>query len=87
MEERFAKWPDGTPPDRTGEVGRDRVEKNLGLPHYNSEERFAEVSLIQFNHDNASEGRQVRHRKKLGQIKAYDLFHWGPAKELIKHYL
>lgn len=86
LEERFAKYPNGTPHDRTGEVGRERVEKNLGLPHYNSEERFAEVSMIQFNHDNASEGRQVRHRKKLGQIKAYDLFHWGPAKELIKHY-
>lgn len=86
LEERFAKWPNGTPPDRTGELGRNMVDRNLGLKLRKSVEVFCEVSIIQFNHDNASEDRQVSHRKKLGQIKAYDLYHWGPAKELVKHY-
>ena len=31
LEERFAKWPDGTPEHLTGEVGRPMVEGNLGL--------------------------------------------------------
>ncbi len=86
LEERFTKWPEGTPADITGEVGRHMVEKNLGITLRKSVEVFSEVSIIQFNHDNASEDRQVRHRKKLGQIKAYDLYHWGHAKNLIKHY-
>jgi hypothetical protein len=86
LEERFKKWPDGTPSKLTGEVGRGRIERNLGISERKSEEKFGEVSLIQFNHDNASEQRQTNHRKRLGQIKAYDLYHWGHAKELRKHY-
>ncbi len=86
LEERFTKWPEGTPENITGELGRKMVEKNLGITIRKSVEVFAEVSIIQFNHDNASEDRQVRHRKKLGQIKAYDLFYWGKAKDLIQHY-
>lgn len=86
LEERFAKWPEGTPDHLTGEVGRERVEKNLGLTIRKSTEQFSEVSIIQFNHDNASEDRQITRRKSLGQIKAYDLYHWGHAKELVKNY-
>lgn len=86
LEERFAKWPNGTPDHITGEVGRHRVEHNLGLTERKCREVYSEVSVIQFNHDNASEDRQVRHRKKLGQIKAFDLYYWGHAKELRKHY-
>lgn len=86
LEERFAKWPNGTPPHITGEVGRGMVERNLKITLRKSVEMFAEVSIIQFNHDNASEDRQIRHRKKLGQIKAYDLYHWGHAKDIMKHY-
>lgn len=86
LEERFQKWPNGTPPNRTGELGRGRVDRNLGLTERKSVEQFSEVSCIQFNHDCASEDRQISHRKRLGQIKAYDLYYWGPAKQLIKYY-
>lgn len=86
LEERFAKWPDGTPDKITGEVGRSMVEKNLKITPRKSIEKFSEVSIIQFNHDNASEDRQVNHRKKLGQIKCYDLYHWGHAKKLREIY-
>jgi hypothetical protein len=86
LEERFARWPEGTPPNITGEVGRGMVERNLKITVRKSVEMFAEVSIIQFNHDNASEDRQISHRKKLGQIKAYDLYYWGHAKDLVKHY-
>lgn len=86
LEERFAKWPDGTPENITGEVGRSMVEKNLGITRRKSVEVFAEVSIIQFNHENASEDRQVRHRKRLGQIKVYDIYYWRKAEDLLKHY-
>jgi hypothetical protein len=86
LEERFAKYPDGTPEEITGEVGRRMVESNLKVTPRKSKEVFSEVSVIQFNHDNASEDRQVRHRKKHGQIKAYDLYYWREAKKLIQIY-
>lgn len=86
LEERFEKWPDGTPHDLTGEVGRGRIERGLGITERKSVEVFGEVSVIQVNHDNASEHRQVNHRKRLGQIKAYDLYHWGHARDIVKHY-
>lgn len=86
LEERFAKYPDGIPEKLVGELGRGRVERNLGVIERKSIDQFAEVSIIQFNHDNASEERQIRHRKSLGQIKAYDLYYWGKADDLIKHY-
>lgn len=86
LEERFAKWPNGTPSNITGEVGRGMVERNMRITERKSVEKFSEVSVIQFNHDNASEDRQRNHRKRLGQIKAYDLYYWGKASELIKHY-
>ncbi len=86
LEERFAKWPNGTPDNITGEVGRGRVERNMGITERKSEEKFSEISVIQFNHDNASEDRQIRRRKSLGQIKAYDIYYWGKANEIIKLY-
>lgn len=86
LEERFARWPDGTPDKITGEVGRGMVERNLGITVRDVEERFGEVSVIQFNHAGASEDRQRSQRKKLGQIKCYDLFHWGHARDLVKLY-
>lgn len=85
LEERFAKWPDGTPEGITGEVGRGMVEKNLGLKRRKAKEVFSKVSLIQVNHEYGSEERQKTHRKSYGPIRAYDIPHWGKAKELLKN--
>ncbi len=87
LEERFAKWPDGTPDNITGEVGRSMVEKNLGITIRKSEEVFCKTSLIQVNHDNASEERQRTRRKSYGPIRAYDIPHWRRAEDLVKYYL
>lgn len=86
LEERFARWPDGTPANITGEVGRGMVERNLKITERKCTLQYGEVSIIQFNHDNASEDRQRSHRKRLGQIKAYDLYYWGHAKKLRELY-
>lgn len=86
LEERFAKWPDGTPENITGEVGRGMVERNLGITVRKSKEVFCKISLIQFNHEAASEERQRTHRKSYGPIKAYDIPHWGKADILVRHY-
>ncbi len=86
LEERFAKYPNGTPPVATGELGRDRVERRLGITLRKSVEVYSEISVIQFNHDNGTEDGQRNHRKKMGPIKAYDIPFWGRAEDLIKNY-
>ena len=86
LEERFAKWPDGTPDKITGEVGRRMVEKNLKVTERTSIEVFNDVSVIMVNHEYGSEDRQRTHRKSLGPIRAYDIPHWGKASDLITHF-
>lgn len=83
LEERFAKWPDGTPDNITGEVGRGRVERNMGITVRNCVDVYNKVSTIFVNHDHGSEDRQRTHRKSLGPIRAYDLAYWGHAKNLL----
>ncbi len=86
LEERFAKYPNGMPLELVGEVGRYKLDLKLGVTVRKSMEVYCEVPIIQINHNNATEDRQARGRKSLGQIKAYDIPYWGKAEELIKHY-
>lgn len=86
LEERFAKYPNGTPDHITGEVGRGMVERNMGITVRKSVEVFGEVSIIQLNHESASEERQVNKRKRLGQIKVWDIYYWGRPWNILKHY-
>ncbi len=86
LEERFAKYPNGTPRDLTGELGRRRVEKNLGLTHRKLVEYFTTIAIINFNHDFSEEEYQRRHIKRLALLRAYDIPYWGKASELVKHF-
>ncbi len=85
LEERFAKWPDGTPDKITGEVGRSMVEKNMGITRRKSVEVFNDISVIFINHEYGSEERQRTHRKSYGPIRAYDIAHWGKASDILSN--
>ena len=84
LEERFAKFPKGTPDRITGEIGRAMVERNMGITLRPVHEFETTVSIINFNHDNASDRLQLTQRKSLGKIQAYDIPHWGKASDLVK---
>lgn len=86
LTERFNKWTDGTPPNITGEVGRDRVERNLGITVRNCIKKYSSTSIIQFNHAGSSEELQRNKRKRMGMVKAYDIPHWGRAQDLVRLY-
>lgn len=86
LEERFARWPEGTPPSLTGELGRNKLELALGITPRKSVEVYSKVSIIQLNHENASEGTQRNKKKSYGPIKAYDIYHWGRASDVLKNY-
>jgi hypothetical protein len=84
LEERFKKFPNGTPDRITGELGRPMVEHNLGVVSRKVEEFETTISIINFNHGNASDDLQKRQRKNLGEIRAYDIPYWGRAEDLVK---
>lgn len=87
LEERFEKYPGDTMrKEHIGELGRERVDRWLGVTVRKSVEVYSEISIIQINHDDATEDRQKRHKKALGPIKAYDIPFWGKAEDLIKNY-
>lgn len=79
LEERFDKWGDNWPPQFIGEVGRERVDKGLGVTHIPAETVYSNVSVIQMNHEFAHEERQRRRRKSYGPIRAFDIPIWGHA--------
>jgi len=83
LEERFAKHPKGWPPQFAGELGRERVEVGLGVTQRKSMEWYSDIGIIHINHPNASEDRQRRMRKTLGQVKAYDIPYWGSATNIV----
>lgn len=87
LEERFNKYPKGTPENITGEIGRAMVERNMGITLRDVEEFETTVSIINFNHSNASDRLQLKQRKSLGEIQAFDIPHWGKASELIKKWI
>lgn len=86
LEERFAKWPDGTPDDRTGELGRNMMERNMGITERKASDFYTTISVINFNHDLALDPLQRRHRKNRGWIRAYDIPYWGKASDLVLHF-
>lgn len=87
LEERFKKYPDGTPERITGEIGRPMVERNMGITLRPVEEFETTVGIINFNHSNASDDLQLRQRKSLGEIRAYDIPFWGKAEALVKKWI
>lgn len=86
LEERFAKFPNGTPDNITGEMGRGMVERNMKITIRKAFDFHTTLPIINFNHDFASDPLQRRHRKRLGTLRAYDIPYWGKASELVKKY-
>ncbi len=83
LEERFAKWPNGMPKEWVGELGRENVERWLGVTRRKSVVWYSKIGLVQINHDDGTEERQKSHWKDWGPMKAYDIPRWGKADELI----
>jgi hypothetical protein len=90
LEERFDKYPTmeayGDRQKFIGEVGRNLYEKHLGLTQWNNEDVRCHVPCIQFNHWNGTDYKVNGDRKRLGELKAYNIPYWGEASKLAKLY-
>ncbi len=87
LEERFKKYPKGTPTAFTGELGRPNIEIKLGLTHYKSTWFSTETSVVRIDHDQGIDRLSQTHRKAMGILRAYDIPYWGKAEDLIKKFI
>lgn len=86
LEERFTKWPDGTPDRMTGEIGRPMVEHNLNITVREVDEFETTVAVVNFQHPFGSDEMQRNQRKRGGLVRAYDVPFWGKAKDLVQKF-
>jgi hypothetical protein len=87
LEERFTKYPNGTPDGATGELGKPRSDKRLKLTPRNIVEFWTTVPIIQFSHDYGTEPYQKNHKKRHAMVRAYDIPYWGRGEELVKNFV
>lgn len=87
LEERFAKYPDGTPSHFTGELGRANIEDNLRVSHRKSSWFSTEISVVRIDHELGVDQLSKSHRKGMGILRAYDIPHWGKAEEVVKKFV
>jgi len=92
LTERAEKHPNGCPDKITGEVGRELVEKNLGVTIRGMVEWYCSNPIVHLNHPTGSDKGDYgiingRHMiKKHAQIKAIDIPYWGKAEDLVRRY-
>lgn len=87
LEERFSKYPNGTPPSFTGELGRQNIEDKLGVKRRKSEWFSTEVSIIKIDHEFGIDRLARTHRKGMGILRAYDIPYWGKAEDIVKKFI
>jgi hypothetical protein len=91
LEERFEKYPDQKSylPNKEkfiGEVGRNNYERHLGLTQWKNEDVYCPVPCIHINHPAGNDFKMNNTRKRIGEIQAYDIPHWGKAIDISKLY-
>lgn len=86
LEERFNKYPHGTPYGLTGELGRKNVEDSLGLTHRKSAWFSTEISIVRIDHELGIDRLAQTHRKGMGILRAYDIPYWGKAEDIISKF-
>ena len=84
IEERERKWPGGAEDRVTGEVGRWKVERWLGVGRRNCVEWWGREPIVQLNHVDGSDDRQKKGWKKHGEVTAVEIPRWGNGRELVE---
>jgi len=84
LEERFAKYPKGTPYPAQwwGEVGK--YDTKLGLKRRTIKEFWTATPNIVFTHEDALGMKGLGKRKRMGMIRAYEIPYWGRAEDVVR---
>ena len=86
MEERFKKWPDEDkiPLEHWAEPGKYEGKGHLGVTERPSQLFNTVISNVAFSHEEALSYLNLGNRKKLGDIRAYEIPYWGRAEDVVK---
>jgi hypothetical protein len=86
LEERFRKYPEGTPASITGELARHNVEDKLRVSRQKSAWFSTELSIVSVDHEFGIDRLARTHRKGMGILRSFDIPHWGKAEDLVKKF-
>lgn len=102
LEERFAKWKE-IPHILNGELGYEKIEKNLGVTVRKSMPMYSKTAVVQVQHIYGTPGigkpksmwkpgdtldlEARKLRRRHGMIRAYEVPYWGRAEDLVKNFL
>jgi hypothetical protein len=87
LEERYNKYPNGTPEGSTGELGRPNVESKLGVSQHKTMWFSTDYSIIAVDHEFGIDRLARSHRKGMGILRAYDIPYWGRAEDIVKRFV
>lgn len=87
LEERFKKYPGGTPAGFTGELGRPNIEDKLGVSNRKMTWFSTEISIVRIDHEMGIDRLSRTHRKGMGILRAYDIPYWGKAEDIVKQFI
>lgn len=87
LEERYQKYPQGTPYGLTGELGRANIEDKLGVKRRKSVWFQTEISVVRVDHELGIDRLSQTHRKGMGILRAYDIPYWGKAEDIVKKFV
>ena len=100
LEERFAKW-EKIPHHLNGELGFEKVERNLGVKVRKSMVLYSKIPVVQIHHTYGTPGIGRAHlnqndtadlearkvRKRMGMMRAYEVPYWGRSENLVKNFI
>lgn len=86
LEERFTKYPDESKINVHYFAEPGRYEAGLRVTARKTREYTSTCPCVTFSHPEALGFDVQGNRKKLGELKAYDIPYWGKAEDLIKKY-
>lgn len=87
LEERYNKYPNGTPVQYTGEIGRHEIENGLQIRRVKKVSLYTDIPIIQFKHNYRRPEVGNVAETQLGPIQSYDIPYWGKVEELVKHFV
>ncbi len=87
LEERYQKYPKGTPTGITGELGRNNIEDKLGVKRQKAIWFQTEISVVRVDHELGIDRLSQSHRKGMGILRAYDIPYWGKASDIVEKFV
>jgi len=89
LEERFKKYPaiDSNVKNAGGELGKEWVEKKLGVTPRKCAIFYTGNPVLFFQHTNSIDSLNRTCKKRMSEIRAFDIPCWGRSEEMIKKFL